>query len=353
MIRVGVVLLVMLFCGNVWAQGEPTPGTYPFTASAPAAAQPAAVPPKTDAGKTAPAPQAAPQTPLDLPLGPAPAAGTPGVPNAGGPALPLPGTGGKTPKPKKIDYDFGVAKDAPVTGRPLPPVGTLPDGMMAVNPTVIHATDGVAYEVRVSRWMPNRFSTPFRNPKVVDSSGAQIQTVNSDVFVLPSGDAAFVVYVLEGAPSPGVRAPTLSLVLIPQERLPAQNIVVTFDAGIRDTAPKGPSDVPYVRHIKEVFREIVRGNTPQGFVRSKFDGRPIAVMGGAVDVAPLEYYSGTNMMIVVYALRNSGSSSVEINEESFYRERVRAVALYPNTILLPGQESRLYVMVDVPGGSGQ
>lgn len=350
-----MLCVMMLWCGSAAAQGDPAPGTYPFSApSAPSqGGQPQA--PPAGAAKT-PQVKAAPQgsqSPLDLPLSsqaPNGTGGSPGpVPNTGGPALPLPSAG--KPGAKKVDYNFGLVKDAPVTGRPLPPVGTLPDGMTAVNPTVIHATDGVAYEVKVSRWMPNRFATPFRSPKVVDSSGAQIQTVNGDVFVLPSGDGAFVVYVLEGAPTPGVRAPTLSLVLIPQERLPAQNVVITFDAAIGgNPLQKGPGDVPYVRHIKEVYRGIVRGNIPQGFVRSKFDGKPIAVLGGAVDVAPLEYYSGTNMMIVVYALRNTGAASVEINEESFYRERVRAVALYPNTILLPGQETRLYVLVDVPGG---
>ena len=341
MIRsVMMILLVMFLCGTVYALEDPGQDIYPFAIKGNDRTQKQ----KNVEGA---------KSPLDLPLGPVPAAGTAGVPNAdGSPVLPLPGKEEKIQKPKtkKVDYEFGVIKDAPVTGRPLPPVGTLPDGIKAVNPTVVHATDGVAYEVKVSRWMPNRFSTPFRSPKVVDSSGAQIQTVNSDVFVLPSGDSAFALYILEGDLRLGVRSPTLSLVLIPEERLPAQNIVVTFDAEIRETAPKELSDVPYVRHLKEVFRKVVRGETPQGFVRSNFDGKSIAVMGGVVDVAPVEYYSGMDLMIIVYVLKNNGSSSVEINEESFYRERVRAVALYPNTILLPGQETRLYVLADVPRG---
>lgn len=343
-ILIWIPVLMVLAASEVLAQDG-----YPF---APAGGM---TPPakSTAAAESAP-PASVPKNPLDLPLTAPLGAGSGGVqsplspaPGGSGPVpLPLP-EANKIKKQKKVDYDMGLDTHAPVTGRPVPPLGKLPDGVVPANPTVIHMTDGVTYEVKVSRWMPNRFATPFRAPKVVDASGAQIQTLNSDVFILPSGDSPFVVYIVEGTPLPGVKSPTLSMVLIPQERMPAQNIVVSLDA-VGDRERGGNvSEEPYVQYVKKIFRHIVRGEVPQGFVKTRFEGKRIAVMGGVVEMAPVESYSGTNMLIAVYVLKNTGSQSVEINEESFYRERVRAVALYPDVVLLPGQETRLYVLADL------
>ncbi len=293
-------------------------------------------------------------SPLDLPLPQSfgsGVTGNPNIPSSGGGI-----GGGPAVKPQKVkqppvNFSLGIEKDIPVTGRALPPVGKLPDGVRTVDPTVVYVSDGVVYEVKVSRWMPNRFATPFRAPKVVDSSGAQIQTVNGDVFILPSGDGPFIVYILEGTPTPGVKSPTISLLMTPVESLPAQNVIVMYEngpAGGGTAATLGSKESPYTVSIKKVFRSVVRGEVPDGFSRAKFDSKKIAkaVMGGVLELTPHEYFSGPGRMIVVYRVRNVGEGAAEINEESFYRERVLAVAAFPDLVVMPGQETMLYVLVE-------
>lgn len=300
-----------------------------------------------------------PRSPLELPLDVTPEVKG-GKQNI--PSLPLPGSG-EGPKstsvsrkrPANIQYDLGIDKELPVTGRSLPPVGKVPGGIRQVKPTVVYVEDGVTYEVKVSRWMPNRIATPFFVPKVVDSSGAQIQVLGGDVFILPSRTEPFVVYIAEGDQRhiAGSGRVVVSLLLIPEEKFPAQNVVIAFEGqGVREAKKQegeSGSDSPYVFAIKEVLRDIVRGKVPSGYTRSKFKGDTVAIMGGVVEVVPLEYYTGVEKMIIVYELRNNGREVVELNEESFYRRGVRAVALFPDVVLMPGGRTRLYVLADVSG----
>jgi hypothetical protein len=103
-------------------------------------------------------------------------------------ALPAGGHEAAREKPgqqSRFGQAASVALEAPLPellskpngGIGLPGLGVPPGTRRPPKPIVVQSAPGVTEVVAVSASMPNRISTPFEEPQVVDASGSQIQTL--------------------------------------------------------------------------------------------------------------------------------------------------------------------------------
>ncbi|WP_419600356.1 hypothetical protein [Thiolapillus sp.] len=238
--------------------------------------------------------------------------------------LPLPGTNGRI-------RDGG-----------LPGLGVPPDMPPAINPKVINITNGVTEVLTVSKLMPNRIATPYKKPQVIDASGADIQTIGSNVYILPKDDKPFGIFITDEEND----LPVASLTLIPKGT-PSQNILLQIDRRVTNySAPedkKMPTPEEYTRKLVFILRKAMTGHIPEGFVVASINVGQIRI--GPVIGMPDKRWSSSKLDIYRYKLTNNGEETVELTEPSFYESGVKAVSFGANgTRLNPGEYTYAYIV---------
>lgn len=193
--------------------------------------------------------------------------------------------------------------------------------------------------VLISKKFPNRIATPFDNPRVIDKSKADIAKDGSSMFISPTSDEPFVVYVT-GA---GSTDPVISLTLIPKD-IPAQTISLQLDSD-QHASPKKAVLEGYTQQIMDLLRTVAVGKTPEGFSEGLMPNFIGNVKEHGLMIIPVKRYSGSNLDIYKYKVENS-LTTIELSETSFYRKGVRAVSITPNTILNKGESTFVYVLAD-------
>lgn len=252
----------------------------------------------------------------------------------------------KTAAVAPLDINFGKNRKhakPPVT---LPAMGKLPSPSKQFRPMVIKSIDGANHVVEISQTMPNRIATPFTKVNIVDVSGAQIQTVKGDVYVVPAGPDPFTVYMTDTCASA-----TVSLTLIPKPVL-GQSIIISLE-GIQPTTAqkKDPTENKYKSDkysdkIVGLYRQVVRGHTPSGYTVHKLQKHTAVI--GPVEIVPSKVFSGRDWNIYIYKAHNTGKEDFELVESDFYDDGVRAVAMYPEILLKPNQDTSIYILASVP-----
>lgn len=212
---------------------------------------------------------------------------------------------------------------------------------------VVSVSNGVNEIVYVSSTSPNRIATPFANPKVVDRDDDELsyKTVGQDVYFTPSqpqsGSIGIFIY---DADHPNGRVATLTLVPQP---IPGQNIILQFD-GAASTVARGEAETnqssDYVDGLRAIMRSIAQGAAPAGYTEGRLDVG--TVMVGSLSVIPDRQYIGRNLNIYRYRIENVGRSTVDLSEQAFYENGVRAVAFWPNIRLEQGATTHVLIAVD-------
>lgn len=202
--------------------------------------------------------------------------------------------------------------------------------------TVVSVGNEGTRMVMLSKVFPNRISTPFSAPRVIDSSNVDIKQDGSNIFVSPKTTDPFVIYITGSEPGDQV----ISLTLIPKD-IPAQTIVLQVDTTAVVRQQKTES---YTQQLIELLRLVAAGKAPEGFSEGRM---PNAIaINGELSITPKSRYSGSWMDIYRYSVLNNGKEMAELSETSFYRKGVRAVAIYPNLTLRPGDTTDVYVVAD-------
>lgn len=306
------ISLSLLAIGQAVAQGQPEPslGTVTIPVLPPAKVDLKKVPPPT-----AVKPAVAGQTPPTV-AAPRPAAIVP-PPSALGRSLP------------------------PPQAQALPGLGITPGENNAFSVKAIRVGSDRNEMLYVSLTQLNKISTPFGDPQVIDSSNAVAKAVGQDLFIQPSSDKPFTVYITDGGVGQSV-----GLTLVPKANLPAQSFVVLTENAANKTPAIKEEVIPadYVSKFTAQLKHLVLGNTPSGFTKSRL---PYAIAENQQTIfRPQFKFSGSSHDVFSYKITSKSEAPIELSEESFYSPEVRAVAFYPLAVLQKGEETFVYVVAD-------
>jgi conjugal transfer pilus assembly protein TraK len=188
----------------------------------------------------------------------------------------------------------------------------------------------------LSNRFSNRITTPFVAPRVIEKSAATIMQDGSNIFVSVKGTDPIVIYITGDEAGD----PVISLTIIPTD-IPAQTVVLQLD--IPSTARNQKTE-SYTQQIVDLLRQIGSGKTPEGYS----EGRMPSFVGlaGQLNIKPAKRFSGSWMDIYHYVLQNDGTEVIELSETAFYKKGVRAVSIYPNLRVAPGEYTNIYVLAD-------
>jgi conjugal transfer pilus assembly protein TraK len=258
----------------------------------------------------------------------------PGIPAVGTPVA----FHAKTPAPKRI------------LEQKLPGLGLMPGDKQATKANVVRVSSDRNEIIYVSAEYPNRIATPYADPKVIDDDKAVVKAVGQSIYVTPKSDAPITLFVSGPLPND----PVVSLTLVPKN-LPSQTIILQLDEPLAAVGAKpeeeAPSDNVYTDRIRYVMRQIALGKTPEGFAEGALP-RAVARMDQLM-VIPEVRYSGSSYDVYRYRVENVSDATVEMDEQAFASDGVRAVAIFPNAILDKGQSTSVFVMADKAATGGR
>lgn len=235
---------------------------------------------------------------------------------------------------------------APHMALPLPGVGTMPGTADPFRPNVIQVGNDRNAVVNVSKTFPNRFVTPFANPRGKGDEDLDIQTMGQNVFVTfkkENGEGARTIFLTGQSPTDQVAVITL----VPQD-LPAQTVTLQFDApktAFADRPEPNPGAENYTEGVRYLFRQLALGRIPEGYAPASLP-RAVGAYNG-LTVTPVKRYAGQSSDIYTY--RVEALRAIELQESMFYESNVQAVAFFPQALLDPGQSTMVYVMARKKG----
>lgn len=249
---------------------------------------------------------------------------------------------------KQAPAKEGMQRLKPEVGKPepamLPGLGLLPGEKRPMMANVVRVTSHYNEVLYVSAGFPNRISTPFAAPKLIDNSEVEWQVQGQSLYISPKSAEKPVGIFVTGA---GANDPVVSLTLIPRN-IPAQTIILQMDEDPSSAAASsqpGESEASsYTDRLRSILRHVVIGKTPAGFSEGLL---PVAV--GRMDallVMPEKRYSGQHLDVFKYRVENVGQAEIELAESSFYRDGVRAVSIYPVIKLQKGMSTSVFVLSD-------
>ena len=305
-----------------------TPAPTPPGAAAEPAPWPASMPMP---GRRAPVAQAA---PAQAPIAPvaAPTA-APTIAEAPAPAF-------KQARPQ------AAAPSVPQLQTHLPGVGAI-QGAKRLAPNTVRVSENTVEEVMVSSAFPNRISTPFANPRVIDSSGSDITKDGGSVYIKPVGGAPVAIFISGDRPGD----PVISLLLKPTDVGP-QTVVLQLDERQRQSAAiesaseaAQSTPLPYSARLIDVLKQVAVGTVPRGF-----SGGPVPHSVGRMGDLMLRTesrYSNSDLEVHTYWVTNISPREVALDESMFYTEDVRAIAFYPESQLAPSGSTRILVVAQI------
>lgn len=234
---------------------------------------------------------------------------------------------------------------ARVKSQTLPGLGVMPGDSADMRIKSVRVGSDRNELVYISQTQLNKISTPFESPQIIDSTGAVLRAVGQDLFLQPASDKPLTVYITNGG-----QGQSIGLTLVPQPNLPAQSIVLQLDTPAGNAAIKAEAEEivasDYVSRINSLIRSLALDRTPAGFTRSRLPASVVA--GKELVIEPQHKYAGTTYDLYSYKVRSISSSPLEMREEAFYTEAVRAVSFFPSALLQPGEETNVFVIEDRP-----
>lgn len=270
----------------------------------------------------------------------------PPAPGAEATKLVIPRAGTKVataaPAAKAPALDEKLSQKVPA--QPLPGLGTMPGEKQLSKSVVIRVQSDRNEIVYVSGTLPNRIATPFESPRLIDIQDVDFQTVGQNIFLLPKDPEKPVAVYITGS---NANDPVVSMTLVPKN-IPQQTIVLQLDAPMAkgmsaSDAEQPPTSDVYSERIRYVLRQVALNKAPEGFVEGALPAAT-AVLNG-VTVTPVSRYSGPAYDIYRYRIKGTGTE-VELNEEAFFSQGVRAVAFFPTAVLRKDDVTTVFVIAD-------
>ena len=227
--------------------------------------------------------------------------------------------------------------------QPVPGVGTIPGEVSDLRAKPIRVGADRNELVYIALGQLNKIATPFATPQIIDSTGAVSKVVGQDIFFQPINDKPLTVYITNG----GV-GQSIGLTLVPKANLPAQSIILQPESPAilqsGRTEPEEEIAGDYVSRLTAIMRSLSLGKTPNGYTKSRLPSSVAA--GKELVIEPQFKYSGASYDLFSYRIRSIASSPLELREEAFYSESVRAVSFYPHVMLQTGEDTQVFVIAD-------
>ncbi len=253
-------------------------------------------------------------------------------------------------KPKSYPYAVSLDMPLPSTGGGIgsggvPGLGVPPNTKTSPEQNVVNIVPGVSEVIYISYEMPNRIATPYQNPKVIDASGSEIQTIGSNVFVRPINKRPIGIFISDESSG----APVASLTLVPRSNMPSQSVLLQIDRRNHEWSPYKDREADtrkkngkYTDQIVSIMRKVALNDIPRGFVVAKVNVG--LMMIGPIVAEPEKRWSSTYVDAYRYKMKNNGTNMIELSEQSFYESGVKAISIFPKVRLLPGEETFLYIV---------
>lgn len=232
-----------------------------------------------------------------------------------------------------------IEPPAPKKRRTLPGVGTLKMNSKLMRGSVVRTTGDGTEIVLISKRFPNRIATPFSKPRVVDSSNVNMQVDGSNIFISPKDDEPFAIFVTGS----GNTDPVISLTMVPKD-IPSQTISLQIDSS-QGASRKGAKVESYTQQVIDLLRSVASGRTPDGYSKGVMPNIVARQEQDGLIIIPMTRYSGSTLDIYKYRVENN-KQEIELSETSFYQPGVRAVSIYPNSILRKGESTTVFVLAD-------
>ena len=214
----------------------------------------------------------------------------------------------------------------------------------------IEIRPGVTEIIRIAVNLTNRIVTPFQKPVV--------RTVNDVLVTVEDGGVIYLSTSQEKVPvsvfitEEGDESVAISLVLYPLD-VPSREIQLTFPEALSRRLPRPEtvrweSSQPYIKTIRDLFREVALGNVPQGYAFETIDPAahdvPKCALPTALSIEFAQTLVGGRMNVYVGKILNLGPRSIELRESACADMNVVAAAFWPNVFLEPGVSTEIYVL---------
>lgn len=263
-----------------------------------------------------------------------------------------------TAKTKVDAFNVGQVHGTPVSGETLPAEHLKWESRILMQPG-----ENVFVPIAVNH--PNRFLTPFKHPQVVSTTltggnktgdCGEICVRGNVVYISTDKTFPVTAFITEK----GREDIALSITMMPKQ-IPPREVKITLSeevmselrhgegSGSMKEAQSWETAQPYVDTLRTAFREIAKGNVPQGYVLRRVrsgDVLPTCKHPGlSFDFAHGQILEGYNLNFYVGVLTNVADSAVEFREQRCGGWRVAAVTSWPLTVLKPGQKTEVYIAV--------
>jgi conjugal transfer pilus assembly protein TraK len=230
-----------------------------------------------------------------------------------------------------------------------------PPAETSLQPQSITVQPGINELIPIAIGHLNRLVTPFEHPLVTTTSQATTSSKGAVVYVATQDETPVTLYL-----TPGDRQEmALSLTLIPK-RIPAREIRLTLDASAyqtlsklqssdrRQTGSHAQTEQPHVLRLKQLYRDLARGITPEGFeLREPFIQEKIDCHQPALMVRTRQVLEDADTRVLIGKITNHSGTDLTFNERwcANQGEEVLAVAVWPKAQLTAHESAEVYVTV--------
>lgn len=224
----------------------------------------------------------------------------------------------------------------------LPGVGEIPGYKDYFKPVVIRASTTKTEVIDISNEFQNRISTPFAVPKVIDQSKSNIEKLGQSIYIKPVDSSPITIFITGSSPND----PVISLTLVPKS-IPSQTLLLQLDKTDGNGIPvedERPLSDGYSDGLRFLFRQVALGKVPPGYAEAPLPSAIASVRG--MTVRPVARYSGPKTDLYAYQVEGASEAAVELEENAFMQQGVRAVAFFPTSTVRRGEATMVYVLSD-------
>jgi conjugal transfer pilus assembly protein TraK len=228
-----------------------------------------------------------------------------------------------------------------IEGENMPGIGFMPGENPDLKNKVIK-TGSERNEISyISATFFNRIATPFKAPRVIDQSDADIKQDGSDIYIKPASTLPIAIFIVDD-----VSHQTISMTLVPKN-LPSQTLVAQIQTQSISADKNEPIPEEYIAKLTNVNLQAAQQKLPSGFTEARMPNS-ITRMGNLV-VTPLTRYSGSSYDIYKYEIASGYQNDIELKEEAFFNDQnIRTISFFPATTLSLGQKTYMFVVSDKP-----
>lgn len=246
------------------------------------------------------------------------------------------------PGPEKANPPDPAARNVPT---PAASVGQRQEEAMT-----LQVAPGVNEIIVVSRGHLNRLVTPFEHPVVKTVSKASTQVEGNIVYVASESEEPVTLFINDEEDA----EVAISLTLVPKA-VPPREVRLSFDAAASQNLPllgmgkarRWEQAQPYVQTLKDLMRDLALGEIPEGYNLRKLkmgDPMPRCEIP-EIKITPGQILEGFEFRVIVSRVTNGVDYHIEFDETKCYEPGVAAVAVWPNTVMGPGESTELYYVI--------